>query len=182
MDLEVLANKSTDWFNMVCPICGKRFHIKQSSIPRAKNHYCSKQCHNIAKKEYASGSGNHQYGLKGKRNSSWKGGRKLTRYGYWTVQCIGHPFAVKPGEYVLEHRLVAEKYLLTPENSVIINGKSYLSPNFIVHHKNGNRLDNRPENLLVMKKADHSKLHSTENVKKMERSSDGRFISSMQLG
>lgn len=167
----------TTWLNMTCPVCGKKFHVKQSSIGKAKVHYCSRQCHHTAKKEYQSGSGNHQYGLRGANNPTWKGGRKLSRLGYWMVQCIGHPFAVGRSEYVLEHRLIAEKYLLTDENSVVVDGKRYLSPDFVVHHKNGDKKDNRPDNLEVMKKSEHSKMHTTVKNKTRQRDTLGRFIS-----
>lgn len=50
--------------------------------------------------------------------------------------------------YVYEHRIVAEQIL-----------NRHLLPDEIVHHKNGKRWDNRIENLEVMNKSDHAKLH-----------------------
>lgn len=166
---------SDGFYNMTCPVCGKRFHLKPYAVKRAKKHYCSIACHKVAKEEYMVGKNNHQYGLRGELNDSWKGGRKLTRYGYIAVQCIGHPFAVGRGEYVLEHRLVAEKYLLTDENSVEIDGKRYLSPKYIVHHKNHVRTDNSLENLEVMLKSKHSSIHSLESPRPRDEKT-GRFI------
>lgn len=124
-----------------------------------------------------SGDGNHQYGIRGNKNATWRGGRRLSNYGYWLVQSIGHPFAHSGGGYyVFEHRLVAEKYLLTDENSVEIVGKRYLSPDYAVHHKNGNKRDNRVENLEVMLKGRHVALHNAENDKKRRRDSFGRYM------
>ena len=52
------------------------------------------------------------------------------------------------GRYIFEHRLVMEKFL----------GRQ-LSKTEVVHHANGNRLDNRPENLQIMSLSEHAKLH-----------------------
>lgn len=38
-------------------------------------------------------------------------------------------------------------------------GKKYLSPNYDVHHINQNKLDNRVENLMVLTRSEHKKLH-----------------------
>lgn len=161
-----------EWFNMVCPICGKRFHLKPSAVKRFKIHYCSKDCHNKAKKEYMKGSGNHQYGLKGNKNASWQSDIKETRYGYIAIRNLSHPFRNKGG-FVLEHRLVAEKFLLTKDNSVCIGGIMYLKPEYEVHHINFDRKDNRKENLIVLTHKQHKIIHNRLNPNK--RDEMGRF-------
>ena len=138
--------------NSICPICGKEFHLKPYRIKRAKVNYCSKECQNKARSIYMLGAGNHQYGVRKEKNASWKGGKRINTYGY---------IAIFMPE-VLEHRLVAEQYLLTEENSIEVDGKRYLKPEYIVHHKNHVRTDNRPENLEVMLKSQHSSIHNLE--------------------
>jgi hypothetical protein len=74
--------------------------------------------------------------------------RKLDkRLGYVRVYVPMHPEANTWG-YVYEHRVVAEQII----------GRR-LEKDEIVHHKNGKRWDNRSENLEVMNKNDHAKLH-----------------------
>lgn len=53
------------------------------------------------------------------------------------------------GSKKLIHRSVAEALIL----------KRPLKKGEVVHHKNGNRQDNRPENLQVMSKTDHDRHH-----------------------
>jgi dUTP pyrophosphatase len=160
--------------NCVCPICGVKFHLKPSVIKKYKNNYCSKECHRLAKMEYMKGEKNHQYGLKGEKNASWGGKmRRINQYGYIQVRVPDHPFAMEYG-WVMEHRLEAEKHLLNETNSVEIDGKRYLSPDYVVHHINFDRKDNSIENLLVMTKEEHSYFHAKLNGR--ERDETGKFI------
>ena len=82
------------------------------------------------------------------KNSNWKGGRTLASTGYYLVKLRGHPMADVRG-YVYEHRLVASQML----GRLLRKGE-------IVHHRNGDKTDNRPENLEVTESvALHRLLH-----------------------
>lgn len=92
---------------------------------------------------------------RGENNSSWKGGRRISEQGYVEIYMPSYPKA-KPNGYVREHILVAEQMLGRPLKFFGIRD----SRTEVVHHINGIKTDNRPENLLVMCVNEHHKLHS----------------------
>lgn len=168
-ECESIFKKSKN-LNCECEVCHKKFHRKPSQKSKNKHQYCSVNCHNKAKSTLMLGENNHQYRLKGSLNSSWKSDERISSYGYKLIRNLNHPFK-NSDDFVFEHRLVAEKYLLNKNNSVLIENKLYLSPNFHVHHLDFDRLNNSPENLYVLPKSLHIKFH--DSLKKVIRNNDG---------
>jgi len=84
----------------------------------------------------------------GEKSHNWKGGKKKYR-GYIAILEKEHPNGMGQG-YVMEHRLVMEQFL----------GR-FLTREEVVHHINGDKLDNRPENLTLFKnQSEHLKYHN----------------------
>ena len=82
------------------------------------------------------------------KNPNRKGGATITSHGYRKIKVPDHPYADVAG-YVYEHRLVMENMI----------GR-YLLRSEIVHHKNGIRTDNSPDNLeLESSIAEHKLRH-----------------------
>lgn len=72
----------------------------------------------------------------------WKGGKSMSRKGYVVLNIHnGKKF---------EHRAVMEEYLGRP-----------LAADEVVHHINGDKTDNRIENLQLMTNAEHTIMHHT---------------------
>lgn len=147
--------------NCQCVICGKQIHVKQSHLNKIQNITCSYDCSKELRKQTMAGENNHQYGLKGDKNPTFKGGRLLSTWGYWKIYNPNHPMARR--QYVFEHRLVAEKYLLDDQNSFTYKGKKFLSEDYIVHHIDFDKLNNDIYNLAVLKKNEHIKYHNSLN-------------------
>lgn len=100
-----------------------------------------------------------QGALKGENHPSWKGG-KFIRNEYYEVYAPDHPRS-GTRNYMYEHIVVMEKHI----------GR-YLKEGEVVHHKDGNKLNNDISNLQLMTKAEHTKLHEmhkfSKRVKKCE--------------
>lgn len=104
-----------------CTVCGKDFVFKWQGREAHKGLYCSRACSSIGRK----GQVPDQLGEK---HWNWKGGRVKWPGGYMAIRVNG--------KYVLEHRYLMAQHLNRP-----------LLPGETVHHINGQKDDNRIENL-----------------------------------
>ena len=176
------------WLN--CEFCGKKYWATDSRIKKWNPRFCNEECRNkgvssaykfmdkiidlYVNKEWSVnrisiylkiGSRESIQNLlkskkisireryfytRGEKNPNYKGGY-ITNNGYRCISAGG-------GKQILEHRKIMSEYL-----------KRQLNRNEHVHHLNGNKLDNRIENLAIYTPYKHGELHAKEynNIKKM---------------
>lgn len=147
--------------NTVCGVCGKEFHLKKSH--KLNENYCSMACKNKSASIKSAGKGNHQYGLKGDLNASFKGlitVRKNNKNYYEHIYFPSHPLADRYGR-ILNHRYIVEqnKDLFNADLFENKNGFYYLPLMYEVHHKDENSMNNDVSNLQILTKSEHVKLH-----------------------
>jgi hypothetical protein len=158
---------------LACVVCGTLFLTWKSKVGRRK--YCGDACRHVSYKERV-GEKSLRWGKKhtaesrakisqtrmergvaqkGPNHSQWKGGRFLANHYFYVMigmlpedqQKIAREMRPKHN-YILEHRLIMAMTLGRP-----------LKPREVVHHKNGVKTDNRPENLALMAWDEHSRKH-----------------------
>lgn len=107
---------------------------------------------------------NRSAAKKGEKAHNWNGGKRTTPNGYCQVLMPNHPRADSAG-YVMEHIVVWENETGVP-----------VPRNCCIHHLNGNKRDNRIQNLCMMQHSAHTIFHhtgakrSTETKKKISES------------
>lgn len=141
--------KNGDHFH--CVTCKKLFYRNLASILSGSRKFCSYECRNMAYK----GRENKQMKIlnimqKGEKHPRWIGGKLITPLGYRILHSTSAGLRSKY-RYIFEHRFVMEKHLGRP-----------LKKYEVVHHKNGNKLDNRIENLELLTKSEHDRLHAIQ--------------------
>jgi len=101
-------------------------------------------------------------GKTGAKHPCWKGGRIIDRDGYIRTWAPTHPWPRKG--YIAEHVRVME---------LSINRR--LLPSECVHHIDENRQNNSLDNLQVMDRSEHSKLHREKDKHRQNRNNKGHF-------
>lgn len=143
-----MSKKNGDYVQ--CAECGKSFYLSQSRISRRTVNCCSKECSVEYNRKRASvfckqiNPVRMTEAIADKISKSHRQNHPRTK-GYKTVRGGRH-----------EHRVVAEQKIGRP-----------LKPGEVVHHIDGNKMNNSPENLMVLANtAEHNKLHPEKGHKK----------------
>ncbi len=127
-----------------CKACGL---IKRRETYKRTDQKCKYDiCPDCGKRKYKRSEFCRSCSRKGERNQAWKGGRYKSPLGYVYIYMPEHPRANRyHGLYVAEHQLVWEK----AHNQLLPEG-------YLIHHLNGIKDDNRPENLIALQPKRHS--------------------------
>lgn len=95
---------------------------------------------------------------RGSETAHWKGGI-LVSAGRTYIYKPGHPRAVKGRRYVARYILILEQHTGQP-----------VPRDMEVHHINGDKSDDRIENLQILTKSEHTRLHATGRRGRKRRS------------
>ena len=157
--------------NVKCDYCGKEFHRKQSAINRYQRvfgNFCCIECSSKFRETAMLGENNHQFGLKGELNASFKGQEILHKNHNLQeilVYMPSHPYADKNGR-IKKHRLIVEENYsnFDPKYFIIDKDVAYLKPEYHIHHIDGNHNNNILNNLQIVTKSEHTNIHNKNKV------------------
>lgn len=117
-----------------CGICGKELYVQPNQEANGRGRFCSNQCRawylaKIFRRE---------------KSVKWKGGIRVDKDGYVYIKVDKKPGALNG--YIKRATLVRLGEKRTPQG-------------YVVHHDNEIKDDDRPENLILMPRIEHNRLH-----------------------
>jgi hypothetical protein len=139
-----------------CKQCGKEFKTYPSKVSIGRGKFCSVEC----SRKVTNKNLTHRW-VKGIRHSRHKH-RNLKFNGYIEIYKPNHPNYTQRG-YVLEHRLIVEKYI----------GR-YLEKFEDVHHINGIKNDNRIDNLKILTHSEHTRINNPVSFRWARKGGDAQ--------
>lgn len=169
----------------VCSFCGRRIRRKPSQIKRSAFCFCSKECHNLSMKKgsnvFCDWCGKIFYkALSEIREENFCSAECrnhwLSRQNREVMNVEGHSKGHKaphlselnkrrnPLGSIAENQVEVPSYRYRRIVESLIGRK--LHPDEVIHHINGIRTDNRIENLRILTRSEHSRLHMEIALKK----------------
>lgn len=158
---------------IICPVCGKRF--VPDRISRGETHTCSVECRGKLRsikqpkiELICKTCGKTFYRHKSQAESRQPFcSQKCYNVYQRTIKPVwvrnGRKFIRVNGKIMFEHRHIMEQYI-----------DRTLKKNEVVHHINGDPMDNRIENLQLMKRSEHTSLHNMGKSRKGQMPMEAR--------
>ena len=145
--------------SIICEVCSKEFQLYPSQVGHDRGKYCSRECSKKGQRKTVPISchmcGVSFYRRPGEQDIGKRKNQFCSRECYFSFRKQNRKNTYPKIGSVHEHRIVAEKKI----------GRK-LKRREVVHHKDEDKTNNEPSNLLVFKtQSDHARFHMEDKWK-----------------